>query len=610
MSTDLIDRNCVPEEFGVSLDLVCRFIAEGKVQTFPATKRTIRLRHGKRHWSTVHIRQVARAEMQEALEVHRSRASTGEGYTIARVLKLLHISLNLLRSWEVACDPLGGDPLEPHDGRRDGRAVKLYSPAKIREIEEVFANAKKGRVTIQGATYLNTNMALKNLRKVQKQFCANTLYMYHTDGCCPLGGERIPYRYWQLIPGKGAAQAWWPEEKIREIKQALVTQKKGCYLTAAGPRYTSQGAAKELEVSTTTIKRWRNNGRLSPELLLNRRGPGKRRRVDNPESLEVAKLAAETPFVGYYEDGSRANLSIVAEQLGVSHRWARELTLRHTSDPLIDWKMMKPPQGGRKQHTVLTASISLLRQARDAELAASHPPPGWKGVDELKAYYRLRTVSERKVMSYALPLLRRLRPECAYRCARVCEGRIRRRWVYDSARIDTILEGRSFAEGFGERGILDWLPNDEPNAPAAMSPAPNSGGIGAMQSANQETTKAVEEATGEQSRFPDDPWMNQMRKTHEEVMAVRKSLLEIPKRTAEEVYEKMSMAGPSPANPTDERGEWIYEQRSAGSTWKAIVAELKRIAGDRNWETLADEPAASTALGRWCKKYKKENPAK
>ncbi len=60
--------------------------------------------------------------------------------------------------------------------------------------------------------------------------------------------------------------------------------------------------------------------------------------------------------------------------------------------------------------------------------------------------------------------------------------------------------------------------------------------------------------------------------------------------------------------PTDARGHWMYEQRLDGKSFKAIVYELNRIADKHGWEPLDSEPAAATALRRWCKKHDKNYP--
>lgn len=61
---------------------------------------------------------------------------------------------------------------------------------------------------------------------------------------------------------------------------------------------------------------------------------------------------------------------------------------------------------------------------------------------------------------------------------------------------------------------------------------------------------------------------------------------------------------------TDERGRWLYEQRvkSQPTSWKNIITKLEGIAEERGWETLASEPAAATALKRWCKDNGKDYP--
>jgi hypothetical protein len=99
-----------------------------------------------------------------------------------------------------------------------------------------------------------------------------------------------------------------------------------------------------------------------------------------------------------------------------------------------------------------------------------------------------------------------------------------------------------------------------------------------------------------------DPWMDKMDEIHKDVR-------DMPRQTVHLLHQRNDEL-PAQINPTDERGRWLYEERTKAPPvpWKSIITELSRIAEERGWESLADEPAASTALRRWCMANKKEYP--
>jgi len=77
-----------------------------------------------------------------------------------------------------------------------------------------------------------------------------------------------------------------------------------------------------------------------------------------------------------------------------------------------------------------------------------------------------------------------------------------------------------------------------------------------------------------------------------------------------ELAEEALRAFGAAESPTDARGQWLYDQRvkTPPVPWKNIITELTSIAEERHWETLASEPAAATALRRWCQDKGKEYP--
>jgi predicted ArsR family transcriptional regulator len=131
-----------------------------------------------------------------------------------------------------------------------------------------------------------------------------------------------------------------------------------------------------------------------------------------------------------------------------------------------------------------------------------------------------------------------------------------------------------------------------------------------QQSANDETT----EGNNRPQLDCQDPWMEEIRGNKALLKELKELMLELRQkvdRTPDKVCEMIAENTPRQViNPTDARGQWMYEKRLAGTAWKNIVAELKQIASEKGWESLEDLPAAATALRRWCKKTSAPYPAK
>jgi hypothetical protein len=106
-----------------------------------------------------------------------------------------------------------------------------------------------------------------------------------------------------------------------------------------------------------------------------------------------------------------------------------------------------------------------------------------------------------------------------------------------------------------------------------------------------------------------EPYMEKMNQIHDAVLETHQTARET-QQTTELIHRRITESSIIPLGPTDARGRWLYDQRCNGVSWKKIIGELASIAGEKGWEVLESEPAACSALSRWCVKHGKNFPRK
>jgi hypothetical protein len=442
MAQQLMDLDKVPQAFNRSRDLISRLIAEGEIVTYPAKRRTLRMRGGSTHRTTVDISRVSKKQVREALAAYDAGASEGEGLTNAEMKQALGISQTLWDRFKVKCDPLGGDPVRlSEQGRRDGRKVDLFAPAIRDAILAVFRAAKEGRVVIKKIAYLSTTRALDELRKVLPRCCYTTL------------AERLMPEKWRLLPGRGVPEFWWVESEISAFAEELRALKEGKYTEGDSTVYTSRAAGQIVNRSRNTITSWVQQGLLEPVELTNRRGPGRKRNCYTREALEEAKRIAETPNAETYDDGQEINLAIMARLLGATLRWTTNFVAHADSHTKAMLQPKPKPRRGQKPTTaVLKSGVLRLKRERKAAIreAKALKRAGWgTASDVAQVCPRSGTVLAR-----VFETLRANGSECAREawwvvplgaktCGRIVKGifntRLRWLWIYNLERAQDLI---------------------------------------------------------------------------------------------------------------------------------------------------------------------------